>query len=237
VGLGLAAANSGAASAIGVVGAFGNLEFRLALAAALEKAASDGLEFDDRDSLVTGLMYWLTASARVARRQLLDPLWQSLGSPLGELLGDSTLVSRAIPAEFVDQFWSLVGQTLTGVPSGIYRLGDMLESLIPTSVPRRNRATPPRAGDQSQPRTPPENGTKVKRSALERPRSTPQNSSNGNGPAPRQSSPNATKDKSAQAPERKPSENPQSHATGTRVLWFTFKDDKPVAQQSERRDG
>ena len=231
VGLGLAAANSGAASAIGVVGAFGHAEFRLALAAALEDAASEGFNLNDSDSQPTGLLYWLSVSARVARQQFLDPLLQSLGNPLGDLLTDGLAVSRGIPAEFVDQFWSHVGQTLTGVPAGIYRLGDMLESLLPTLVPRRNRVAPPRAGDQGQPRTPPASGTKIKRSALERPRVTPPTPSTGNRPATQQTRPNATNDKSAQAPELKKVVNQQTSTTETRWLWFTFKDDKPAERR------
>ena len=234
VGLGLTAANA-AASAVGVVGAFGNLEFRLALASAIETTTSDGFEFDDRDSLVTGLMSWVTVSARVARQHLLDPLWQSFGSPLGELLGDRTLVPSAIPAEFVDQFWGLVGQTLTGVPSGIYRLGDMLESLLPTLAPRRNRSATPRAGDQGQPNSPPvNNGVKSKRSSLERPRATPATPPSGEQ-APRQGKPNATKDKSAQTPNAKEADHQHSSSHAARWLWFTFPDNKTAAIPANRR--
>ena len=234
VGLGLAAANA-SASAIGVVGAFGQFGFRFALAPALEEAASDGFDVDGPDSLPTGLMFWLSVSARVARQQFIEPLWQSLGTPLGNLLGEGELTRIVIPSEFVDQFWSLVGQTLTGVPSGIYRLGNMLESVIPTLVPRRNRLTTPRAGDQGQPNTPPgNNGVKSKRSSLERPRATPTTPPSG-GQTPRPVKPNATKDKSAQTPESKKADNQQSSSHGTHWLWFPFNDEKSAAVPAHRR--
>lgn len=230
VGLGLTAANSGAIGTFGVVGAFGHAEFRLALASALEQATSDGFDLADQGSRATGLMYWLTVSARVVRQQLIDPLWQSLGSPLGDLLGEGRLTRIEIPSEFVDQFWSQVGQTLTGVPAGIYRLGNMLESVIPTLVPRRVRSTLPRSGDQGQPNSSPSSGVKTKRSSLERPRVAPPN-----GQAQPPSKPNATKDKSAQTPSSRKVDGQQASTPHTRWLWFAFKDEKSATQHADRR--
>lgn len=235
VGLGQAAANS-VATAIGVVGAFGNLDFRLAFARALNEATSDDVKFDEPDSPTTGLIYWLMISAQVARQQIFGPLWQSLESPVGELLGEAKLPRIAIPSEFVDQFWSQVGQTLTGVPSGIYRLGNMLESVIPTLLPRRIRSTTPRAGEQSQPNTPPvNNGVKSKRSSLERPRSTPNTPPSSEGQAPRPNKPNAAKDKSAQTPDSKKSDEQQVNSSHSYWPWFASKDQRAATTSADRR--
>lgn len=230
VGLGLAAANSGAASAFGVVGAFGRSDFRLALASALEQAISGEFDLDNADSRVTGLMFWLSVSARALRQQVIEPLWQSLGTPLGDLLSEGRLTRIAVPSELVDQFWSQVGQTLTGVPSGIYRLGNMLESVIPNFVPRRIRSTLPRSGDQGQPNSSPSSGVKTKRSSLERPRVAPPN-----GQVQPPSKPNATKDKSAQTPNSKRVDGQQANTPHTRWLWFNFKDEKPATPPDDRR--
>ena len=231
VGLGLAAAHAGAASAVGVVGAFDQAEFRLALASALEQATSNEFDLDETDSRATGLMFWLSVSARALRQQVIEPLWQSLGTPLGSLLNEGGLTRIEIPSEFVDQFWSQVGQTLTGIPSGIYRLGNMLESVIPILVPRRIRSTLPRSGDQGQPNSAPgSNGTKARRSSLDRPRVAPPN-----GQAQPPSKPNATKDKSAQTPDSKKVDGQQANTSHTRWLWFTFKDERPTAKPIERR--
>lgn len=235
VGLGQAAANS-VATAIGVVGAFGNLDFRLAFARALNEATSDDVKFDEPDSPTTGLIYWLMISAQVARQQIFGPLWQSLESPVGELLGEAKLPRIAIPSEFVDQFWSQVGQTLTGVPSGIYRLGNMLESVIPTLLPRRIRSTTPRAGEQGQPNTPPvNNGVKSKRSSLERPRSTPNTPPSSEGQAPRPNKPNAAKDKSAQTPDSKKSDEQQVNSSHSYWPWFASKDQRAATTSADRR--
>ncbi len=233
VGLGLAAAHSGAASTFGVVGAFGHEEFRLAIASALEQAVSDKIDRENPDSRATGLMFWLSVSARALRQQVIDPLWQSLGTPLGDLFGEGRLTRIAIPSEFIDQFWSQVGQTLTGVPSGIYRLGNMLESVIPTLVPRRVRSALPRSGDQGQPDSFPNGGVKTRRSSLERPRATPSTPTGGGQTPP--SKPKATKDKSTQSPTSKKLDGQQSSPSHTRWLWFTFKDEKSAAQPADRR--
>ncbi|TXT39345.1 MAG: hemagglutinin, partial [Planctomycetota bacterium] len=134
VGLGLAA-RAEAASAIGVVGAFGQFGLRLALAIGQDNAERNGLNLDDANTRNSEWMSWLSTTVRVARRELLEPLWQTLESPLGDLWATGLPLPDGIPAEFVDRFWSQVGQSLTGVPSGIYRLGDMLESLLPKPAP------------------------------------------------------------------------------------------------------
>ena len=238
VGLGLAAARSGAAGAVGVVGAFGNSEFHQSLASAFEQAISKEFDGDNPDSRATGLMVWLSVSARTLRQEVIDPLWESLGTPLGDLLGEGRLTRIAIPSEFLDHFWSQVGQTLTGVPSGIYRLGNMLESVIPTLIPRRIRSALPRSGDQGQPNSSPGSGVKTKRSSLERPSVTPPKPRNGNGSGQTQppNKPNATQDKPAQTSNSKKADAPQASTSHTRWLWFNFKDEKSAPQPATRRD-
>lgn len=235
IGLGLAAAQGGGSSAVGVVGAFGQQDFRLALASAFEQAIVNALQTDGQDAQPPGLMLWLSVSARVVRQQFFEPLWQSLGTPFGDWLSDGRLTPRSIPPELVDQFWSQLGQTLTGVPSGIYRLGDMLESLIPTLLPGRNRSAP-RAGEQGQTNPGPGiNGVPARRSSLQRPRSAPTTTPPaGSGQAPPSNS-KATKDKSVQTPATKKVDGQQSSTSHTRWLWFTFKDEKPTAKPTERR--
>ena len=205
VGLGLASANA-AASTFGVVGNFGHGEFRRAFASVFEDASFDGFEVDDLSSPSNDLMSWLTVSARAVRQRLLEPLWQSLESPLGDLLSNSRLTPRSIPAELVDQFWSQLGQTLTGVPSSVYRLGDMLEGLIPTLAPGRYRPTTPRSGEQGQPNPAPKTGVPARRSSSERPRNAPNNSQ------PQSKSNKATNDRSAQSPDSQKPGNQQSNA-------------------------
>lgn len=223
VGLGLAA--KAATPSVGVVGDFGQREFGLALATAFEDAAANGLEFDGPDSPSTELAFWLTVSARIVRQRFFEPLWQSLGSPFGDWLSEGRLAPRSIPPEIVDQFWSQLGQTLTGVPSSVYRLGDMLENLIPALRANRNRSTP-RAGEQGQPNPAPNpNAVRARRSSLERPRTTPPPQTPPAGQAQPSSKPNGTKDKSTQAPEPQKANDQQSRVPRTRWLWFTFKDE------------
>lgn len=236
VGLGLAAANSAAVSTVGVVGAFGQADLRLALAAAFEQATNNEFNVEDDANAPTGLMFWLSVSARIARQQFLEPLLQSLGSPLEGLLGETLLVTPStIPAELVDQFWSQVGQTLTGVPSGVYRLGNMLESLLPTLLPRRNRPAPPRAGEQGQPNPAPNNGVRTRRTSFERPRQTPTTTPGGSSQSAPQNKSNAPKPKSADAADAARNENQQSSTPETRWLWFTFKESKPSAKSTNQQ--
>ena len=202
VGQGLAA-NSGSASTFGVVGLFNQFGLRLALANTQEDGELNGVDLDNSKERTFELMSWLVSTVRVARRQLLEPLWQSLESPLGSLLASGLPLPTDIPPKVVDQFWSQIGQTLTGVPSGIYRLGNMLESLLPTLNPSRNRSTTPRTGEQRQPKSAPTTpGVKAKRTSLERPRATPTPSPTGRGSS--QTSPPATKDNVSQAENLQP---------------------------------
>lgn len=147
VGLGLAAAN--ASAGVGVIGSLGNQGLELALARAMEQSEAEIWNLDNSDLTPLDRIFALFTIAARAGNEFLEGLRLSLESPFGDLIEWNPDLREALPAVFLDLFWQQLGQTLLGVPAGAYRIGDMLEMIVPTNLRARSllRNSPP--GDQA----------------------------------------------------------------------------------------
>ena len=171
-GLGLSGQAFANNSAFGVVGANDRLARSDAAARAIEQLQSD-LEpnINDSDlSPIDRLVGWIR-SAKATREQLVRQLFESLELPLGNLLEADADSKTKLPDELIDLFWKRLGQTLTGVPAGAYRIGDMLESLLPQNT-KRSPNKPSAESGKTTSGTSTKPAPKIKRAPEARPRSS-----------------------------------------------------------------
>jgi hypothetical protein len=219
----LASANPDVVGGVGVVGALNRFDVRQMLAKALKETEleqvtdelSDGPALPPHGPQPPDWWQELLRLLRELEEKLIEPLWDSLKPPLDILRNEAILMPGLVPAEFADQFWSQVGQSLTGASASLYGLGDMLESLLPAVGPRRDRSTPSRPGEQDSPIPSPKAGVTTRRSALVRPRSAPSIPASGSRQTPSSGKTKAANDKPAQSTDSKSSDSPPSSAPRT----------------------
>ncbi|HLQ46197.1 MAG TPA: hypothetical protein VK137_15755, partial [Planctomycetaceae bacterium] len=223
IGLGLASTIGGGSATVGVVGA---LERRVLANAALsnELALAEDFQLDTRRvSPLDQVVDWIV-SAQEVRRRLVQDLFKSLESPFGDLLNFDRDLRDPMSHQLLDIFWKRLGQSLTGVPTGVYQLGDMLESLLPQRIlPARKTLQPVEEGSSDK-RAPNDDAPETKRSANEprsrtAPSATPKSKrSTGQQPRPQ---PNAPKATSAQSPDAAPPRDGQP-TSALESLWRWF---------------
>lgn len=156
VGLGLALRGRDSdsnSSAVSTLGFGSSLSSTGDLAAVLAEfnASFDSDDFFNSSSSQSVQSQWqgLLQSARTARQGILRELLNSLNPELGEMLGRQQDASLGLPPELMDMFWQRLGQSLTGVPSSVYQLGDLLESLLPGNDSGGNSNKPRNGNDSS----------------------------------------------------------------------------------------
>ena len=173
VGLGLGGQSGNGNSTFGVVGAndrFARRDFDDQEEE--EQQSNFELTLDDSsDSPFAQLVNWIRI-AQTTREKLVRQLFESLDIPFGNLLEPDNGTEQKLTDELVDLFWKRLGQALTGVPAGAYKLGDMLENLLPQNAPRSSRKTPSEQG-KGEPGTNGKSTPKTKRTPDARQRTTP----------------------------------------------------------------
>ncbi len=176
VGLGLGGQPGNGNATFGVVGAndrFARRDFESEENE--ERQSNTELTLDEsNDSPFDQLVNWIRI-AQTTREKLVRQLFESLDLPFGNLLEPDSGAEQKLTDELVDLFWKRLGQTLTGVPAGAYKLGDMLENLLPQNTLRPSKKTPSEEGKGE----PGKNGKltpKTKRSTETRQRSVPRSS-------------------------------------------------------------
>ncbi|MCX7423287.1 MAG: FG-GAP-like repeat-containing protein [Planctomycetia bacterium] len=173
VGLGLGGQPGNGNATFGVVGANDRFARRDFEAEESEERQSDAeMTLDEsNDSPFDQLVNWIMI-AKSTREKLVRQLFESLDLPFGNLLEPDSGAEQKLTDELVDLFWKRLGQTLTGVPAGAYKLGDMLENLLPQNALRPSKKTPAEQG-KGEPGTNGKSTPKTKRSTETRQRSAP----------------------------------------------------------------
>ncbi len=177
VGLGLGGnGGTGGFVAFGVVGGDDELARNDAAAKVTEDLISSlELALDESNlSPFDQLVNWIR-SAQATREKIVRDLFESLDLPFGNLLDSDAEAGSKLTEQLIELFWKRLGQSLTGVPAGAFRVGDMLESLLLKNSSRSSNKTPTERGKN-------DSGTngkatpKTKRSTETRPRTVPRSS-------------------------------------------------------------
>ena len=174
--IGLGLGGNGGSNGIGTFGVVG-VNDRLARNDAAARASEEfklNLELtldESNSSAFDQLVDWIR-TAQATRERIVQDLFESLELPFGNLLESNGEPGSKLTDQLVDLFWKRLGQSLTGVPAGAYRVGDMLESLLPKNSTRSSNKTPAERG-KNDPGTNGKAAPKTKRSTESRPPTAP----------------------------------------------------------------